>query len=220
MWSLARKLKKKDNLLIYYAGHGHLDEKEEKGYWLPIDASMERPSKWVSNSFISDQAKATEAKHVLLIVDSCFSGSLTKTRSADTKKITEDQMNDFILDVGSNDGTFLNFFSGSNLFGIDPSIRKLKENYKKRIKKLPFIFERGYKHIKKKKFKLISAIAMFYDLKDPVLFMKKVKKILKKDGIFHIEVAYLPEIIKTFAYDTFCQEHYEYYSLISLNYGK
>lgn len=94
MWSLARKLKKKDNLLIYYAGHGHLDEKEEKGYWLPIDASMERPSKWVSNSFISDQAKATEAKHVLLIVDSCFSGSLTKTRSTGTKKISEDQMND------------------------------------------------------------------------------------------------------------------------------
>ena len=44
---------------------------------------------------------------------------------------------------------------------------------------------------------------MFYDLKDPVLFMKKVKKILKKDGIFHIEVAYLPEIIKNF-----CLRHF------------
>ena len=48
--------------------------------------------------------------------------------------------------------------------------------------------------------------------------MKKVGNILDKDGIFHIEVAYLPEIIKTFSYDTFCQEHYEYYSLMSLNY--
>ncbi len=59
---------------------------------------------------------------------------------------------------------------------------------------------------------------MFYDLKDPVFFINKVKSILDKDGIFHIEVAYLPEIIKTFSYDTFCQEHYEYYSLLSLNY--
>ena len=141
-----------------------------------------------------------------------------KKKSLFLKNLIKFEKNDFILDIGSNDGTFLNFFSGSNLFGIDPSIRKLKKNYKKGINKLPFIFERGYKYIKKKKFKLISAIAMFYDLKDPVLFMKKVKKILKKDGILHIEVAYLPEIIKTFAYDTFCQEHYEYYSLISLNY--
>ena len=59
---------------------------------------------------------------------------------------------------------------------------------------------------------------MFYDLKDPIDFMKKIKQILETNGIFHVEVAYLPEIIKNFSYDTFCQEHYEYYSLISLNY--
>ena len=44
------------------------------------------------------------------------------------------------------------------------------------------------------------------------------KKILDKKGILHIEVAYLPEIIKKFSYDTFCQEHYEYYSMQSLMY--
>ncbi len=140
-----------------------------------------------------------------------------KKKSLFLKKKIKFKKNDFILDIGSNDGTFLNFFNGCNLFGVDPSIKKFKKNYKKEIKKLPHIFEKGYRHIKNKKFKLITAIAMFYDLKDPVLFMKKVKRILKKDGILHIEVAYLPEIIKTFAYDTFCQEHYEYYSLISLN---
>ena len=51
-----------------------------------------------------------------------------------------------------------------------------------------------------------------------LILKEKVGNILDKDGIFHIEVAYLPEIIKTFSYDTFCQEHYEYYSLMSLNY--
>ena len=70
---------------------------------------------------------------------------------------------------------------------------------------------------KKKNLSLFSAIAMFYDLEDPIKFIKNIKSILKEDGILHIEVAYLPEIIRTFSYDTFCQEHYEYYSLISLN---
>ena len=141
-----------------------------------------------------------------------------KKKSSFLKKKIKIKKKDFILDIGSNDGTFLNFFDGSNLFGVDPSIKKFNKNYNKKINKLPYIFEKGYTHLKNKKFKLISAIAMFYDLKDPVLFIKKIKKILEKDGILHIEVAYLPEIIDTFAYDTFCQEHYEYYSLISLNY--
>ena len=123
-----------------------------------------------------------------------------------------------ILDIGSNDGTFLSFFKGKNVYAVDPTITKLKKYYKWYVKKIPFIFEHGFKFIKKRKFKLISAIAMFYDLKDPIDFMKKIKQILETNGIFHIEVAYLPEIIKNFSYDTFCQEHYEYYSLISLNY--
>ena len=126
--------------------------------------------------------------------------------------------NNFILDIGSNDGTFLGFFNGKKIYAMDPTIVKLKKYYKKSINKIPYIFESGFKLIKKKKFKLISAIAMFYDLKDPVDFMKKIKGILENNGIFHIEVAYLPEVIKSFSYDTFCQEHYEYYSLMSLNY--
>lgn len=141
-----------------------------------------------------------------------------KKKSLFLKKKINFKKNDFILDIGSNDGTYLNFFTGPNLFGIDPSIKKLTKHYKKNIKKIPYIFEKGYNFVKHKDFKLVTAFAMFYDLVDPVYFLEKVKKILRQDGIFHIEVAYLPEIIKTFSYDTFCQEHFEYYSLISLNY--
>ena len=57
---------------------------------------------------------------------------------------------------------------------------------------------------------------MFYDLEDPEKNLKKIRNILNYNGVFHMEVAYLPTIIKNFSYDTFCQEHYEYYSLISL----
>ncbi len=139
-----------------------------------------------------------------------------KKKSKLLKKKISLTKKDYILDIGSNDGTFLNFFNGLNSYGIDPSISKLKKYYKNNIKKIPFIFEKGFYQVKSKKFKLISAIAMFYDLKDPIDFMNKIKKILRKDGVFHIEVAYLPEILKRFSYDTFCQEHYEYYSLIAL----
>ena len=126
---------------------------------------------------------------------------------------------DKILDIGSNDGTFLNFFDNSKrCYGVDPSAKKLKKYYKKQIKLIPNSFQRGFSKISGNKFKLISAVAMFYDLEEPLKLVNLIKTILCKDGILHIEVAYLPEIIRTFSYDTFCQEHYEYYSFMSLQY--
>lgn len=78
LFKITNKLKRNDNLLIYYAGHGELDKAENRGYWLPVDASYELRSKWISNQRIVDRIKATKAKHVLLIADSCFSGSLMR----------------------------------------------------------------------------------------------------------------------------------------------
>ena len=82
IFKMTKKLKKDDNLLIYYAGHGQLDRAENRGYWLPIDASYELRSRWISNSTIVDRVKATKAKHVLLMVDSCFSGLLMRSGEA------------------------------------------------------------------------------------------------------------------------------------------
>ena len=83
IYNMTDKLKENDNLLIYYAGHGELDTKEKRGYWLPVDAMPRKKStaEWITNSIIADRIKATKAKHVLLMVDSCFSGTLTKMRS-------------------------------------------------------------------------------------------------------------------------------------------
>jgi uncharacterized caspase-like protein len=75
---IRERLKFKDNLLIYYAGHGWLDDKADQGFWLPIDAKPNRRSRWVSNSSITDLLKAVEAKHVLVVADSCYSGRLTR----------------------------------------------------------------------------------------------------------------------------------------------
>lgn len=73
-----KTLTKDDNLLIYYAGHGYLDTESDRGFWLPVDASGETQVSWLSNVTITDTLKAIEAKHAMLIVDSCYSGTLTR----------------------------------------------------------------------------------------------------------------------------------------------
>ncbi len=75
---LRSTLTSQDNLLIYYAGHGILDFSSERGYWLPIDAQEDIQVRWVSNATVTDALKAMDAKHVMLVVDSCYSGTLTR----------------------------------------------------------------------------------------------------------------------------------------------
>jgi tetratricopeptide (TPR) repeat protein len=72
------RLRANDNLLIYYAGHGSLDAEADKGYWLPIDAQPHRRTQWVSNDTVRDTLRALKARHVLVVADSCFSGTLTR----------------------------------------------------------------------------------------------------------------------------------------------
>ena len=86
--ALARKraqLTERDNLLIYYAGHGSLDVRSDEGYWLPTDAESDNPVNWVSNATISAQLRAMRAKHVMVVADSCYSGKLTRSVAASLK---------------------------------------------------------------------------------------------------------------------------------------
>ena len=91
LYDVTNKVKNNDNLLIYYAGHGELEKAENRGYWLPVDASYKQKSKWISNQRIVDRVKATKAKHVLLMVDSCFSGTLMRSGTAPEVKETMDE---------------------------------------------------------------------------------------------------------------------------------
>lgn len=122
-----------------------------------------------------------------------------------------------ILDIGSNDGTFLSFFDKKfKLFGCDPTIKKFSKYYRKDITKYPLFF--SSKLFNDKKFDLVTSISMFYDLPDPLNFAKEINSILHKNGIWHIELSYMPMMIKNRSYDTICHEHLEYYSLKSLKY--
>ncbi len=78
---LRRRLTERDNLLIYYAGHGYLDSDSDRGFWLPVDADANRRANWLSNSDIADVVRGTRAKHVLVVADSCYAGTLTRSLS-------------------------------------------------------------------------------------------------------------------------------------------
>jgi hypothetical protein len=78
---MREQLREEDNLLIYYAGHGEVDSAKQ-GYWLPVDAQAEQPGSWISNRAVSDILTTMNAKHVLVIADSCYSGTMTRTSLA------------------------------------------------------------------------------------------------------------------------------------------
>jgi uncharacterized caspase-like protein len=71
------KLQEDDNLLIYYAGHGEIDQASRQGYWLPVDAERSNTANWIPNSAITDLLNTINARHVLVIADSCYSGSMS-----------------------------------------------------------------------------------------------------------------------------------------------
>jgi hypothetical protein len=77
---LTKKLTAKDNLLIFYAGHGNWDETRMQGYWYPSDAKLNRRDTWITNEDLIGFIRGIKSKHTLLITDACFAGSIFKTR--------------------------------------------------------------------------------------------------------------------------------------------
>jgi SAM-dependent methyltransferase len=122
---------------------------------------------------------------------------------------------DVILDIGSNDGTLLSFFDKPRRIGIDPSAEKFRRFYQPGIELVvDFFTADGFKKLASgKKAKLVTSIAMFYDLPDPMQFVRDIRDVLAPDGIWHLEQSYLPLMVERNAYDTVCHEHLEYYAL-------
>jgi hypothetical protein len=83
------KLKFKDNLLIYYAGHGWLDKQADEGYWLPVNAKPDRRSRWMSNGTLTAALRAIKAKHIMVVADSCYSGRLVRDANIKTENSGE-----------------------------------------------------------------------------------------------------------------------------------
>lgn len=123
---------------------------------------------------------------------------------------------DTVLDIGSNDATTLKAYNVEGLYriGIDPTALKFKKYYPDGIELVADFFSSAAYWLKAKKpAKIVTSIAMFYDLDDPVKFAQEIESVLDEDGIWHFEQSYMPSMLRTNSYDTICHEHIEYYSL-------
>lgn len=121
-----------------------------------------------------------------------------------------------ILDIGSNDASFLKLLGNNyNLYGIDPSANKFKNNYKNMKLITDFFSKKNVlKNFKNKdiKFDLISSFAIFYDVEDPNSFCKDIEMMLNENGIWICEFSYLPLMLKNLTFDQICHEHIMYYT--------
>jgi len=127
---------------------------------------------------------------------------------------------DYVIDIGANDGTLLRGYKTEklNLVGYEPAknLRQYNAAGTARIFEDFFNFGIWKKTFGNEKAKVITAIAMFYDLEDPNAFVADVVSSLHDDGIFAIQMSYLPLMLKTNELGNICHEHLEYYSLLSL----
>ncbi len=123
---------------------------------------------------------------------------------------------DLVVDIGSNDSTTLQAFpTGLDLVGIDPTGVKFSNFYPKHIQLIPDFFSAALltDRFPGKKARVITSFSMFYDLEDPLSFMKDVHEVLADDGIWVFEQSYMPTMLNMNSYDTVCHEHLEFYSL-------
>lgn len=135
----------------------------------------------------------------------------------DVEKKIKLQNGDLVIDIASNDGTLLSAYSNEinlNLVGIDPTSEKFKIYYPEYVQHVPNFFSSALVREKfEQKARVITSIAMFYDLEDPLDFVSQIYEVLADDGMWVFEQSYMPTMIKKISYDTICHEHLEYYSL-------
>ena len=127
---------------------------------------------------------------------------------------------DLVIDIGSNDATSLKAYSGNHRkVGIDPTGNKFRHFYTDDITLIPDFFtaDKFRALFPNEGAKIITSIAMFYDLESPLNFVRDIAECLDNKGIWHFEQSYMPSMLKTNSYDTICHEHIEYYSLTVVN---
>lgn len=123
---------------------------------------------------------------------------------------------DVVIDIGSNDGTTLGFYSPNlTRIGIDPTAAKFREHYPPATTVVSDFFSASTAlgASKGKKAKAITSFSMMYDLENPQLFVNEVAEVLASDGVWMFEQSYLPLMLERTAFDTICHEHLEYYGM-------
>lgn len=137
------------------------------------------------------------------------------SKVATIERMVKLENTDVVIDIGSNDATTLKAYKGRHRkVGIDPTGKKFIEYYTDGIELIPDFFSAAAVNGKFPglKAKVITSIAMFYDLEEPAKFVREIESVLTDDGIWHFEQSYMPSMLRTNSYDTICHEHLEFYS--------
>jgi hypothetical protein len=139
--SIKNKLNPEDRLLIYYAGHGWNDKETETSYWLPVDADQNENTNWIEAKTITDQLKRSQARQVLVVADSCYSGTISRSfdpslsgsgnRENYLKKLTEKPAR-ILIASGGNEPVSDSGGSGHSVFA-DVFIKALKNPFDNRF---------------------------------------------------------------------------------------
>lgn len=163
------------------------------------------------------QLKHTTAPHILYTNNYSYRSGINQSMRDELLSIYQDIMgiidlrpNDVVVDIGSSDATLLNYFPDFiTKVGYEP-IEKFKKYHKNAHFINDFFNSRKYKFPKAK---VITAIAMFYDLEDPNAFMEDIDKVLDDDGIFVSQQNFLPKMLTEGTFDNISHEHLAYYDL-------
>ena len=142
-----------------------------------------------------------------------------KSITISASKYVELNKKNIVLDIASNDGTLLKNYNKKLVrVGIDPVIKKYKSSYRNmRFIDNFFSLENYKKKFNEQKVKIITSIAVFYDVPYPAKFVSDISKIMHKDGIWVLEQSYFPHLVKNNAYDSICHEHLTYFTIKQIN---
>jgi NDP-4-keto-2,6-dideoxyhexose 3-C-methyltransferase len=137
--------------------------------------------------------------------------------AADAGELADLRAGDTVLDIGCNDGTLLDSYQRVDLdrLGFDPATNVTQSALEKGLDVVGDFFSyRAFAAARPgRKAKVVTSLAMFYDLEDPRRFVRDVAALLAEDGVWVLELSYLPFMLRSNAFDTICHEHLEYYLL-------
>lgn len=134
--------------------------------------------------------------------------------------LVRSERDDVVLDIGCNDGTLLRFYGDRFVkVGFDPAenLRGFAEKHANLVVTDFFTAQSYFSHLSKKA-RIVTSIAMFYDLEDPHKFVSDVEAVLDDEGLWVVQMSYMPLMLQQLAFDNICHEHLEYYSLSSFEY--